>query len=145
MRGPHQFSSSGRPLDLPPPDSVAVLLSQSGFSQLAMIRAWRSPSPIMLVHLPGGRPGQSPLEGGTAVDGADGADGEMRVEGAWWNPALAGPRGLFGGHLELRREILDSSGRDSQTGEAEVKTRYRVWHKGAPISRLGPALEEDVH
>ncbi len=114
---------------------------------------------MMLVHLPGGRPrGESPTsdsetEGDDgALGGGDGAGraglggggGEIMVEGAWWNPSLAGKRGLFGGLLELRREILDSSGRNGVMGDAEVRAQYRVWYEGKRMPRLGPALQDEV-
>ncbi len=150
LRGPHQFTSKGKPLDRPPPESIAILLSQSGFSEKAMVRAWRSPSPMMLVHLPGGRPSSSSTSTSTssldsdANEGTAGMDGEIMVEGAWWNPSLGGPRGLLGGHLELRREILDSSGANPVTGEVEVKAQYRVWYDGKRMLRFGPPLKEEA-
>ncbi|ORY34841.1 hypothetical protein BCR39DRAFT_585787 [Naematelia encephala] len=55
-RGPHQFTSKGRPRPHTPPRALGLILSQSGFSQMALIRAWKSPAPLMLIHLSGGRP-----------------------------------------------------------------------------------------
>lgn len=99
---------------------------------------------MMLVHLPGGRPVTATGTPSGSPIAASGEEGEIMVEGAWWNPALAGPRGIFGGHIEFKREILDSSGRNAATGEAEVKARYRVWYAGKRMPRFGPALDEEV-
>jgi hypothetical protein len=66
-----------------------------------MIHATRSSTPLLLVHLPGGQ-----------VDDGPGHGSGIVVDGAIWNTALGGPSGLLGGEMELRREILDSSGRD---------------------------------
>ena len=97
---------------------------------------------MMLFHLPGGRPDQ---DGNLAVSksGSDGG-GEAVVEGAWWNPALAGPRGIFGGQVELRREILESEKTSRASGGANVKTQYRVWYQGKRMPRFGPELEAEV-
>lgn len=100
------------------PGALAVLLSQSGFSPKAMIHATRSSTPLLLVHLPGGRPEQ------------DQEQGEVEVEGAVWNAAAGGPQGLLGGVLELRREILDESGRDGITGDMRVRSRVGLWCNG---------------
>jgi len=86
-----------------------------------MIHATRSSTPLLLVHLPGG---------GLSSDQGEEADGEIYVEGAMWNTALGGPKGLLGGGMELRREILDSSGRDGVTGDARVLARMGVWYNG---------------
>lgn len=126
MPGPHRYNKAGKPLEPDPPDSVGVLLSQSGFSQLALVRAWRSPSPLILLHIPGGRPKDEPEE-------------VINVSGAWWNPSLAGPKGLLGGHMEFRREILDGPMSDGQ-----VKATYRVYHEDKRMERLAPA-EEDLN
>lgn len=111
---------------------VAVLLSQSAFTPNAMTHATRSTTPLLLVHLPGGRP--------TATVKPE-EEEEILVGGAFWNAALA--KGVLAGDLELRREILSNSGRHKVTGEAEVKTRVRLWHGGKPLERIAtstPAL-----
>jgi len=98
---------------------------------------------MILVHLPGGRPDQAQAHEIRKPPGENegaGAD-DMKVEAAWANPSLVGPRGLFGGFIEVRKEILDSSGK---TGTADVKTQYRAWYKGKRLERQGPPLEEEV-
>lgn len=85
-----------------------------------MIHATRSSTPLLLVHLPGGQH-STELEPDT---------GEIAVEGAIWNTALGGPSGLLGGEMELRREILDESGRDEVTGDAKVFSRVGLWFNG---------------
>lgn len=93
-----------------------------------MIHATRSSTPLLLVHLPGGQikiPSDSRLN---EVDEEEGIGAE--VEGAIWNSALGGSNGLLGGEMELRREILESSGRDLITGDSKVKARVGVWYNG---------------
>ena len=108
---------------------MAILLSQSGFSSAAMQHATRSGAPMMLVHLPGGQPDET-------TDQSE----DILVAGAWWNPALGGRRGLLGGDFELRREILASSGANTLTGDAQVKSRLAIYHQGTKLGRSGPAL-----
>lgn len=57
-------------------------------------------------------------------------DGEMDVEGAVWNSAAGGPKGVLRGVLDLRREILESSGRDDVTGDVKVRSRVGLWYNG---------------
>jgi hypothetical protein len=113
-------------LDPEVPDALAILLSQSGFSPKAMIHATRSSTPLLLVHLPGGMVGEEPASEPGGVHGGE----PIHVEGSVWNTALGGPKGLLGGEMELRREILDSSGRDGITGDARVKARVGLWYNG---------------
>jgi hypothetical protein len=87
-----------------------------------MIHATRSSTPLLLVHLPGGQ-----VDDG---QGDSGKEGGIVVDGAIWNSALGGPSGLLGGEMELRREILDSSGRDGVTGDARVVSRVGLWYNG---------------
>jgi hypothetical protein len=131
MAGPQNYNPQGRPRRSDPPSTVAILASQSGFSQAATLRAWRSPSPMLLLHLPGGRPPDS--SDGVSTDGEqdDGVGAgrldRIEVTGAFMNPALQSREGLLGQILELRKEELDKGG-----------TRYRVWYKGKPMERQGP-------
>lgn len=193
QRGPHQYDIKGKPIDRIPPPTIAVLVSQSGFSDRAMITAWRSPSPILLVHLPGGRVGEH--LGGAAgqyerpyrIKGKDRTLGVMspltdlastvvnprssfdtrsqpkgktlssveealalqteaddeytQVKGLWTNPAMTSNRGLLGGTIELRREIL-AENKDTGVAAQKIRDRWRVWYKGKKIDRVGPSLEE---
>ncbi|RXK35444.1 hypothetical protein M231_07299 [Tremella mesenterica] len=149
-------------------NTMAILLSQSGFTPAAMQHAIRSGAPMMLVHLPGGQPitlspnlttsddreiklsnsSPSPAElsessgadddekwdetysGAGKERGEEEEEEEILVEGAWWNPALGGKGGLLGGEMELRREILSTSGVNALTGEAKIRTRLGVYHLG---------------
>jgi hypothetical protein len=126
-------------------DLIAVLLSQSGFSRNAMTHAARSGTPLMLVHLPGGQPvmRQPVSDADDLEESSEKEEGEMLVEGAWWNSALAGKEGVLGGRMELRREILVGSGRNQVTKEPEVKARVGVWFDGRRFTRVGPPLEEE--
>jgi len=97
--------------------ALSILSSQSGFSAAATTRALRSPTPMLLLHLPGGRPVEESDEEG---------EENMIVNGAFMNPALGAHNGLLGGLLDLRREELDGGG-----------CRYRFWYDGRPIPRRG--------
>ena len=111
--------------------SIAILISQSGFSREAVSRALTSPAPMMLVHLPGGRSIPMP-----ALDG-EGPEGKgMKVNGCLWNTALSGDKGLFSDDLALRREILGG-----ESGDDKVTEQWRVWYRGTRLGRVGPPLE----
>jgi hypothetical protein len=92
-----------------------------------MIHATRSSTPLLLVHLPGGRP---EAEGDGIRRFEDGSEEVIEVEGAVWNNALGGTTGLLGGEMELRRELLNRSGRDTVTGDARVIGRVGLFHNG---------------
>jgi len=144
--GPHQYDKTGRRLDRAPPSTVAVLLSRSGFSENATIRAWRSPSPMILVHLPGG----SSINPNERDDGTGEEGKGMRVTGCWMNPALSGLKGLLGGTIEVRREILKEvkageAGGDEKLEKQEkpgVRDQWRFWYKGKRMGRVGPSIDE---
>lgn len=102
-----------------------------------MIHATRSSTPLLLIHLPGGHP-SIPISPSSNQDQGLDQDpnqdtrlgGEIDVEGAIWNQALGGPGGVLGGIMELRREIMNTSGRDSVTGDINVKSRVGLWYNG---------------
>lgn len=110
---------------------IAVLLSQSGFSKNAMLHAFKSNTPLMLAHLPGGQV----LDHMSETAGID-------ILGLWWNAALSGPGGVLGGNLELRREILEGSGIDPITGDMVIKARYGIYRDSRRLERLGPPLSD---
>lgn len=136
--GPHQYDRSGRKIDRVPPPSVAVIISRAGFSQLAMTRAWRSPSPMILVHLPGG----SAINPNERDDGVGEEGIGMRVTGCWWNPALSGMKGLLGGTMEVRREILPQN--SNTEGMIGPKDQWKIWYQGKRMGRVGPSIEEGM-
>ncbi|PPR00761.1 hypothetical protein CVT24_000786 [Panaeolus cyanescens] len=85
---------------------VALLISESAFTKSTLLRAYSSPIPFFLIHLP---PIESPMEFSEAKE-------NMNVLGSGiCNPALSGTRGLLKGNLEVRweRSLVDGSGRPS--------------------------------
>ena len=69
----------------------------------------------------------------------------MRVVGVWWNPALSSTRGLLGGTMEMRREILpQETGLSPGTEVVPPKDQWRVWYKGKRLGRVGPSVEDVV-
>lgn len=66
----------------------------------------------------------------------------MKVTGCWWNPALSGLKGLLGGTMEIRREILPEN--VAIGGIAGPKEQWRVWYKGKRLGRVGPTVEEGL-
>lgn len=100
--------------------TLGIVASQSGFSTLAMEHAQRSPQPLLLMYLEGGRPGRDEEQGPNPEDGPP----QTIVAGAWWNApfgALLRARGV-----EVRREL----GKDG--------ARLGVWYAGSRMGRYGP-------
>jgi hypothetical protein len=81
-------AGAGRPHPI-----VALLISQSKFTQGCILAAQTSPVPFLLLHLP--------------ESGAEGAIGS-----AVWNSALGSERGALGGELEMRweRKLSETEG-----------------------------------
>ncbi|KAL1406587.1 hypothetical protein Q8F55_008293 [Vanrija albida] len=98
--------------------ALAVLLSQSGFTPAAMAHAQRTPKPMLLVHLPGGRVGE--------------VEGEVEVAGAWWNAPFAAVLAPLG--VEIRREVAVRPG--------GVAAGVGVWYDGRRMERFGPPLDK---
>ncbi|EIW71554.1 hypothetical protein TREMEDRAFT_27243 [Tremella mesenterica DSM 1558] len=123
-------------------NTMAILLSQSGFTPAAMQHAIRSGAPMMLVHLPGGQPISLTPHLTTSDDReiklSNSSPSPAGTKGAWWNPALGGKGGLLGGKMELRREILTTSGVNTLTGEAKIRTRLGVYHLGNRLNLFNP-------
>lgn len=150
-----------------------------------MQHASRSGTPLMLIHLLGGHPHEAELETQSEPLPTEGAQihdrpanvvsqstkqrgvaehkepFEGQVESIWWNAALSGPQGVFGGKVELKREmVLDqaaravrqaaggpglagatgggSPGAGSGTG---VGVRWGLWYAGQKMGRMGPIGE----
>jgi len=64
----------------------------------------------------------------------------MKVIGCWWNPALSGLKGLLGGTMEMRREILKERAGDDESRGA--RDQWRVWYQGKRMGRIGPSIDE---
>jgi hypothetical protein len=95
---------------------------------------------MMLIHLPGGS-----ASGPNLRDDGEGEEGTgMRVTGCWWNPALSGVKGLLGGTMEIRREILPGESGSSDTSTAGPRDQWRVWYRGKRLGRVGPSVEEGL-
>ncbi|ORX37790.1 hypothetical protein BD324DRAFT_680670 [Kockovaella imperatae] len=117
--------------------TIAILVSQSGFSRDAVTRALNSPAPMMLIHLPGGRTTPSLL-----LDGIGEGGHGMQVNGCLWNHAMQGDKGLFSSNLALRREILSETEGDEEG--IKVKEQWRCWYDGMRLDRVGPSLEQSM-
>jgi hypothetical protein len=78
-----------------------------------MSHTMSSTTPLLLVHLPESPP----------TDG-------IQVESAFWNLPLYAPGGVLDGVLDLRREILPTSGQHATTGDPNVLARVTLWHQG---------------
>ena len=107
---------------LQPIPTVAMLISQSRFTNGAVMRAMSSPIPFILLHLPPDSPAAKAVEEGEEV----GEAGEECNPSLQWNAALGSERGLLGGHLEVRWQ--------RETGGSYP----RLWWQGQPISSLVP-------
>ena len=125
---------------------VGLLISESPFSKSTLLRAHSSPLPFFLLHLPGEALSESQcraldfpkIDGDVALGSvANGTSGEINIGSAFWNPALAGPRGILKGELEIRweRSLNDQS---SQPG---------IWWRNQRLANWVPdnGISIDVH
>src|SRR6266576_3381308 len=92
---------------------VGLLISQSPFTKSTLLRAHSSPLPFFLLHLPEEAlsesrchaPGVARINGDIASGSVEnGTSGEINIGPAFWSPALAGPRGILKGDVEIRWE-----------------------------------------
>lgn len=105
---------------LRPSPTVAMIVSQSRFTNNAMMRAMSSPIPFILLHLP---PQPMVVKGAEAGEGNE-EEGEH--PSLQWNSALGSTSGLLKGLLEVRwqREAGGSS--------------PRLWWQGQPMKSFIP-------
>jgi hypothetical protein len=96
--------------------TLAMLISQSPFTNGAILRAMSSPIPFILLHLP---PEADPLK---ENDGHEVASPSLQ-----WNTVLGSERGLLGGNLEVRWERGGSGGHPT------------LWWKGRPMPTFIPS------
>ncbi|KAF8156643.1 hypothetical protein B0H34DRAFT_620001, partial [Crassisporium funariophilum] len=82
---------------------MALLISESPFTKSAVLRAFSSPIPLLLLYLP-------PLENDSAIVDDDYLG---TLGAALCNPSLAGTQGLLQGNMEVRWErfVLGGGGR----------------------------------
>ncbi|ODN78479.1 hypothetical protein L202_04113 [Cryptococcus amylolentus CBS 6039] len=113
--------------------TVALFLSQTGFTKNAMINASQSRTPMMLLHLPGGQYVDAPPLSSSPGSDSD-IEASIKVESVWWNRALS--HGVLGGRLELRREMVTN-------GRGVVGTNVGLWMDGARVDRLVPETGAD--
>lgn len=82
--------------------AIALLVSQSAFTKAAILSAFSSPLPLLLVHLP---PLPASMDSSLQTDVNPEADLDSgSIGSAVWNPALGGLKGLLGNKMELRWE-----------------------------------------
>lgn len=112
--------SSDGDVPLRPIPTVAMIISQSRFTNGAVMRAMSSPIPFMLLHLPP----QSTT--GNVTEAGETTDGDEDFPSLQWNPALGSAKGLLRGHLEVRwqREVWVGS--------------PRLWWQGQPLANHVP-------
>ncbi|KAJ9119088.1 hypothetical protein QFC22_003579 [Naganishia vaughanmartiniae] len=90
---------------------VALLCSSSGFSPAAVVEANRSRTPMLLLHIPFDYQEMllsTPDPITNAVDHELLEKMPMTLQGAFWNAALMGSRGLLRDGWELRKEFSQS-------------------------------------
>ncbi|WVW86986.1 hypothetical protein I302_109042 [Kwoniella bestiolae CBS 10118] len=98
---------------------IAILVSQSGFTKSTMQYSASSNIPLMLVHLPGGRP--------TDELSDEQAEEEIEVKSLWWNRALS--EGVLGDGIELRKTI------------GPIGVGVGLWMGGRRVGRCGPGKD----
>jgi hypothetical protein len=94
---------------------VSVLCSQSGYTPGAFLQANTSTVPMLLLHIERSKEALAAL-GGPLEEQATPNFSEANLVGAFWNDKLAGPDGLLGPYMEIRREFYDQ-GRPSLSGD----------------------------
>lgn len=98
----------------------------------------------MLIHLLGGHPHDAPhTEEENDDDNCvpiepETSDFDGLVQGMYLNPALISARGVLGGKVQMKREILDGSGVDNLTGDVRTIVRFGLWFEGQRLRRMGP-------
>jgi hypothetical protein len=108
---------------------VGLLISESPFSKSTLLRVHSSPLPLFLLHLPQleSRCHASDFpRNDTDVASGSVENGTIKIGSAFWNPALAGPRGILKGEVEIRWErSLNNQG--SQPGIWWRNQRLANW------------------
>jgi len=105
---------------LKPLPTVAMIVSQSRFTNGALARAMSSPIPFILLYLP---PESDEVH---AVEDSKASEGDKNAPSLQWNPALGSAGGLLGGRLEVRWQR--EAGRSQPT----------VWWEGRPMESYVP-------
>lgn len=120
---------------------VALLISESPFTKSTLLRAHSSPLPLFLLHLP--PPSEcepAKIQGsdsnpGSTTSVGSGISRGTNIGSAFWNPALAGPRGVLGGEMEMRWE-RSLNGQHSRPGIWWRNQRLANW---VPANGIPPA------
>lgn len=123
LTGHNAFRNPRNPTSLP---IVAVLVSESSFTQACLLTAHASPVPFFLLHLP-------PFAAPPHPDEARPSSGPMGT--LYWNAALSSSHGLLGTEFEIRWE------RDPENMEGETKGRPRLWYGGKRLPNWIPGLD----
>lgn len=106
---------------------VALLISESPFTKSTLLRAHSSPLPLFLLHIPPSSDGHAAdIQGFENNPVASGIGRGTHIGSAFWNPALAGPRGVLGGEMEMRWE-RSLNGQYSQPGIWWRNQRLANW------------------
>ena len=106
---------------------VALLISESPFTKSTLLRAHSSPLPLFLLHTPPSSDGHAAdIQGFENNPVASGIGRGTHIGSAFWNPALAGPRGVLGGEMEMRWE-RSLNGQYSQPGIWWRNQRLANW------------------
>lgn len=124
LTGHNAFRNPRNPAALP---IVAVLVSESPFTQACLLTAHASPVPLFLLHLP-------PFVRPPHHDECSLEFGPMGT--LYWNAALSSAHGLLGTEFEIRWE------RDLENREGEAKGRPRLWYGGKRLPNWTPDLNE---
>ncbi|KAF8632884.1 hypothetical protein AX17_004730 [Amanita inopinata Kibby_2008] len=115
---------------------VALLVSESPFTKSTLLRAHSSPLPFLLLHippLPETREKVSPDVGEVNQELVrQSPDENNGIGSAFWNPALAGSRGVLGAEMEIRWE----RSLDGECGRPSMWWRNRKLKSWIPGGRF---------
>ncbi|KAK2459335.1 hypothetical protein APHAL10511_008649 [Amanita phalloides] len=106
---------------------VAMLVSESPFTKSTLLCANSSPLPLFLLHIPPVSADQRCVSGDPAPNSKRKDVNQTLEHGsAFWNSALAGPRGVLGGEMEMRWE-RSASGNCGRPGIWWRNQRLASW------------------
>ncbi|KAG9104006.1 hypothetical protein FRC06_006270 [Ceratobasidium sp. 370] len=106
---------------------VAMLISLSGFSPMAIRRAMASPLPFLLLHLP---PAPTEPDSGSELT--------PTLASIIWNAKLGSTSGILGGNMEIRQELGTGGHPTLYWRDKKLKHWVPELEPSVPTSRYNP-------
>ncbi|WVQ96049.1 hypothetical protein IAU59_003149 [Kwoniella sp. CBS 9459] len=118
--------------DIDEDKTIALLISQSGFSKSTMTQATSSGTPLMLIHLPGGRFDPADQDAERELVVAEDRDGVTQEQGEFfWLPSFS--------HLPelIRGRLISSQDQKSPKGTSGIHVESIWWNRALSHNILG--------